>query len=77
MLEFFAFSHLPERLRYVSAVFCSAAMMTVAMCPRNAERTVALRKLLESKDCAVRAVIARPRRPVPTSVPGSGTAVTK
>jgi hypothetical protein len=29
----------------------------VATVPRNPERTVALRKLLEAKDCAVRALI--------------------
>ena len=28
--------------------------------PRNAERTVALRKLLEAKDCAVRASLPTP-----------------
>ena len=31
--------------------------MEAALCPRNPERTVALRKLLEAKDCAVRAVL--------------------
>lgn len=30
------------------------------MLPRNPERTVALRKLLEAKDCAVRAVLYQP-----------------
>ena len=31
----------------------------IATLPRNPERTVALRKLLESKDAAVRALIAK------------------
>jgi hypothetical protein len=32
----------------------------VAELPASAERTVALRKLLEAKDCAVRAVLSPP-----------------
>jgi len=31
----------------------------VTTLPRNQERTVALRKLLEAKDCAVRAAVFR------------------
>lgn len=57
MLQFFAFGHLPEDLRAVSGRFCDMAYSLVALLPRNPERTVALRKLLEAKDCAVRAVI--------------------
>jgi hypothetical protein len=37
--------------------FSSLADHIVATLPRSAERTVALRKLLESKDAAVRAAI--------------------
>lgn len=59
MLQFFAFAHLPKRLRDVSADFCNLALMVVKNLPRNPERTVALRKLLEAKDCAVRAVLYR------------------
>jgi len=33
--------------------------------PRNAERTTALRKLLEAKDCAVRAVLYKEPAPAP------------
>jgi hypothetical protein len=33
------------------------AHKVVALLPRNPERTVALRKLLEAKDCAVRAAL--------------------
>ena len=57
ILQFFAFEHLPERLQTVSAPFSVLAHELVANLPRNPERTVALRKLLESKDCAVRARI--------------------
>jgi hypothetical protein len=57
MLQFFAYEHLPEHLKRVSAPFGDLAQQIVETLPRNAERTVALRKLLEAKDCAVRALI--------------------
>lgn len=55
VLQFFHYSHLPERLRLASQPFCALARHIVDTTPRNAERTVALRKLLEAKDAAVRA----------------------
>ncbi len=55
MLRFFAYGHLPDHLREVSRDFHDLALNMVQNIPRNPERTVALRKLLESKDCAVRA----------------------
>lgn len=58
ILQFFQFEHLPPHLRKVSEPFCLMAHQLVADLPRNPERTVALRKLLESKDAAVRAAIA-------------------
>jgi hypothetical protein len=41
----------------VSAPFAQLAERLVAEVPRNPERTVALRKLLEAKDAAVRAAV--------------------
>ena len=55
ILQFFAFEHLRPDLREVSKPFGELAREIVATLPRNPERTVALRKLLESKDAAVRA----------------------
>lgn len=55
MLQFFTYAHLPTRLQDVSRPFCDLAVHMVSNLPRNPERTVALRKLLEAKDCAVRA----------------------
>lgn len=55
--RFFAFAHLPEHLRAVSQPFGELAAHIVKTLPRNAERTVALRKLLEAKDCAVRSLL--------------------
>jgi hypothetical protein len=57
ILQFFGYAHLPEGLQAVSRPFASMADHLVATVPRNPERTVALRKLLEAKDCAVRALI--------------------
>lgn len=59
ILQFFSYDHLPEYLQVVSKPFHELANHVVLSLPRNAERTVALRKLLESKDAAVRALIAR------------------
>lgn len=57
ILRFFHYAHLPPNLRHVSGPFCELASRVITMTPRNAERTVALRKLLEAKDCAVRAML--------------------
>jgi hypothetical protein len=57
--QFFAYAHLPKALQDVSRPFHDLAVDILADIPRNPERTVALRKLLEAKDAAVRAFIAR------------------
>lgn len=59
ILQFFAWTHLPEHLQEVSSPFQVLAKQIVDTLPRNPERTVALRKLLEAKDAAVRAKIAK------------------
>ena len=55
LLQFFAYEHLPDALKLVSVSFHDLANEIVQILPRNPERTTALRKLLEAKDCAVRA----------------------
>lgn len=57
ILRFFHYAHLPDRLRSISAPFAAMARKMIDTLPRNPERTVALRKLLEAKDAAVRAFI--------------------
>jgi len=57
LLQFFTYAHLPENLQAVSRPFAELAQKIAGDLPSNPERTVALRKLLEAKDCAVRAVI--------------------
>lgn len=56
--QFFAYEHLPAHLQDVSRPFGELAQRIVDTLPRNPERTVALRKLLEAKDAAVRALVA-------------------
>lgn len=57
ILMYFSYAHLPDHLREVSKPFADLAHLLVANLPRNPERTVALRKLLEGKDAAVRAAL--------------------
>jgi len=55
VLQFFRFAHLPPHLQHRSKIFADLAV-EVANGPQNPETTVALRKLLEAKDAAVRAL---------------------
>lgn len=57
LLQFFNYLHLPEHLQAVSQPFCALAHDLENTLPENPEKTVAMRKLLEAKDCAVRAVL--------------------
>lgn len=53
----FDYSHLPEHLLAVSREFYNVADYIERRLPAGVERDMTLRKLLESKDCAVRAVL--------------------
>lgn len=55
ILRYFHYAHLPPALQARSKPFCDLARLIIDTTPRNAERTVALRKLLEAKDAGVRA----------------------
>lgn len=57
MLKWFEFAHLPQHLQAVSSGFYDLACSVCAQVQPGRERTVALRKLLESKDAAVRAAL--------------------
>lgn len=54
LMRFFQYTHLPPQLQDVSKPFCDLAR-NIADGPQNAETTAGLRKLLEAKDCIVRA----------------------
>lgn len=56
MKQFFQYGHLPPALQAVSKPFHDLARDLVASLPHNPESTVAMRKLMEAKDCAVRAI---------------------
>ena len=57
MLQFFSYDHLPKELKEISQPFRSLAVEIIERLPRNPERSVCLRKLLEAKDAGVRAKI--------------------
>lgn len=57
---YFAYHHLPPHLQQVSRHFAVLAEVLVNTLPDSPELTVTLRKLLESKDCAVRAALDLP-----------------
>lgn len=58
LLKFFDFEHLPMGpMQDASARFCKLAWELERTLPNGPEKTVALRKLLEAKDCAVRSVL--------------------
>jgi len=57
LLQFFTYTHLPENLQKISKPFCQLAEHIADTTPDNPEQTMALRKLLEAKDCAVRSVL--------------------
>jgi hypothetical protein len=57
VLKFFAWQHLPAHLQAVSQPFGELAQQVAERAPDNPETNVALRKLLEAKDAAVRAML--------------------
>ncbi len=64
IMRFFSYQHLQKQpLRDISKACCDLAMEMERMLPDNAERSAGLRKLLEAKDCFVRAAI--PENPEP------------
>ena len=60
ILKFFAYAHLPPYLQSVSKPFAELAG-SMAERLEGPEVTVGLRKLLEAKDCMVRAALDSPR----------------
>jgi hypothetical protein len=59
ILQFFGWEHLPSHLQEVSRPFGEMANLIFSSLPENPERSAALRKLLEAKDAAVRAAVAK------------------
>lgn len=57
IMRYFAHEHLPENLQGVSRQFRNLAWWTEDNLPDGPEKSVALRKLLEAKDAAVRSAL--------------------
>lgn len=57
LLRFFSYVHLPMHAQIISASCSHLAQEMVSRLPDGPELTVGLRKLLEAKDCFVRAAV--------------------
>ena len=57
ILKYFKYSNLPERLRYISKLFCETAVLIYNKVPEGDERTMAWRKLLEAKNYTIKAAV--------------------
>jgi hypothetical protein len=55
IMRYFQFDHLPAKLQTVSLPIAELAKLMDAHLPDGAEKSAGLRKLLEAKDCFVRA----------------------
>lgn len=53
--KYFAYTHLPEYLQDVSKPVGELAELMDKILPDSAEKSAGMRKLLEAKDCFVRA----------------------
>ena len=59
IIKFFEYTHLPTELQAVSKQLCEVANALNIVLPESAEKTAGLRKLLEAKDCFVRAALSK------------------
>lgn len=55
---FFAFDHLPDHLQGPSAACAAVVQAMIDLLPDGPELSAGLRKLLEAKDCFVRAALS-------------------
>lgn len=56
-IQFFEYAHLPPQLQKVSKPMSELAHQMEEMLPDGPEKSAGMRKLLEAKDCFVRAYI--------------------
>lgn len=57
IIKYFAYAHLPEKLQAVSKPIGELANHLENSIPDGAEKSAGMRKLLEAKDCFVRAAL--------------------
>lgn len=58
IMKYFEFGHLPQHLKEVSQPIGELAKLMDDSLPDGPEKSAGLRKLLEAKDCLVRAKLA-------------------
>lgn len=57
IMQYFAYAHLPAPLQVISKPCCEVAEHMCSVLTDSPELTAGLRKLLEAKDCFVRAAL--------------------
>lgn len=57
IMKYFDYEHLPEKLQKISKPFHTLAHEMDSTIGESAEKSAGLRKLLEAKDCLVRAAL--------------------
>ena len=57
IVKYFVYAHLPEHLKVVSKPFSDLADEMLQSIPEGPEKAAGFRKLLEAKDCFVRAKV--------------------
>ena len=57
IMKYFEYAHLRDELQAVSKPICQLALLMDKTLPDGPEKSAGLRKLLEAKDCLVRAAI--------------------
>lgn len=55
LMQYFTYEHLPDHLKFVSAPICELAKLLDEEVQDGPEKSAGMRKLLEAKDCFVRA----------------------
>lgn len=58
ILKYFKYDHLPEHLQGISKATADLAFEMQRVLPAGPEKSAGLRKLLEAKDCFVRANVS-------------------
>lgn len=68
-IKFFAFAHLPAHLQLVSKPIGELAEQFEQHLPDGPEKSAGMRKLLEAKDCFVRAALDAPKPTTTSTMP--------
>jgi hypothetical protein len=71
ILRYFTYQHLPPHLSCVSQPFAELAIQILTVTAPGPEQSVALRKLLEAKDAAVRAALDMAPQEAPPAAGGT------